>query len=113
MVGQAPFFGDVHDVAGIITNATVESRYQLYVSDARCGSWRYRMEQCCGNKCDSWPWVVAVGSAHAHALTPEQRVRVAEETLRLTGLRQVPTNNASVGFDRYEDFLDWKRNRDL
>ena len=47
------------------------------------------------------------------ALTPEQRVRVAEETLCLTVLRQVPTNNASIGFDRYEDFLDWKRKRDL
>ena len=47
------------------------------------------------------------------ALTPEQRVRVAEETLSLTVLRRAPRNNASMGFDRYEDFLDWKRNRDL
>jgi hypothetical protein len=40
------------------------------------------------------------------ALTPEQRVLLADETLR-----NVPKPSAPQGprsFDRYEDFLDWK-----
>lgn len=47
------------------------------------------------------------------ALTPEARVRAAEETLRLTGVRSRSRTHHIVAFDRYEDFLDWKRNRDL
>jgi hypothetical protein len=42
------------------------------------------------------------------ALTPEERVRAADETLRLTLLRN-PAAARVIGFDRYEDFLDWKR----
>lgn len=43
------------------------------------------------------------------ALTPEQRVRLADETLR-----NAPASPAPPGprfFDRYEDFLDWKIHR--
>ena len=45
------------------------------------------------------------------ALTPEQRVREAERTARegeLTSGR-VPAARRIVQFDRYEDYLDWKR----
>jgi hypothetical protein len=41
-------------------------------------------------------------------LTPEERVRAAEATLRLTLLRK-PASSRVVAFDRYEDYLDWKR----
>ncbi len=44
------------------------------------------------------------------ALTPEQRVLIAEQTLR-----NVPSGTSSPPgprcFDRYEDFLDWKSRR--
>ena len=43
------------------------------------------------------------------ALTPEGRVRAAEDTLRLTELREKPKAHCVTAFDRYEDFLDWKR----
>ena len=41
-------------------------------------------------------------------LTPEQRVRAAEETLKLDRLRDVNVSRAVIGFDRYEDYLDYK-----
>ena len=44
-------------------------------------------------------------------LTPERRVRAAEETARLgervRGSRGRP--NRVLSFDRYEDYVDWKR----
>lgn len=45
-------------------------------------------------------------------LTPEQRVREAEETLRLTALREPPRAHQVIAFDRYEDYIRWKRRRD-
>jgi len=44
-------------------------------------------------------------------LTPEARVRAAEDTVRLTKPRSKPRTHQLVMFDRYEDFLDWKRSR--
>lgn len=41
-------------------------------------------------------------------LTPEQRVRAAEETLKLDRLRAGPVVHRVIGFDRYEDYLDYK-----
>jgi hypothetical protein len=41
-------------------------------------------------------------------LTPEQRVRAAEETLRLTDRLQPVRRQQARSFERYEDFLDWK-----
>jgi hypothetical protein len=46
------------------------------------------------------------------ALTPEERVRAAEETLRLTQLQHGPRPQQVLAFDRYEDYLDWKRRQD-
>lgn len=46
------------------------------------------------------------------SLTPEERVREAEETLRLTGLREAPRAHQVIAFDRYEDYIRWKRRRD-
>lgn len=45
------------------------------------------------------------------ALTPEQRVREAERTARTGELtrRRVRATRRIVQFDRYEDYLDWKR----
>jgi hypothetical protein len=47
-------------------------------------------------------------------LTPERRVRAAEETARLgervRGLRG--RRNRVLSFDRYEDYVDWKRKAD-
>jgi hypothetical protein len=45
------------------------------------------------------------------ALTPEQRVREAERTAREGDLTRGRTRTARriVQFDRYEDYLDWKR----
>jgi hypothetical protein len=40
------------------------------------------------------------------ALTPEQRVLLADETLRNVPVPSAPQGPRS--FDRYEDFLDWK-----
>lgn len=44
-------------------------------------------------------------------LTPEERVRAAEETLRLgEAIRGVPRpSNRLISFDRYEDYVEWKR----
>lgn len=47
------------------------------------------------------------------ALTPEARVRAAEETLRLTEPRSKSRTHQLAAFDRYEDFLDWKRSRNV
>lgn len=45
------------------------------------------------------------------ALTPEQRIMIAEQTLRNAPPLQSP--QGSQYFDRYEDFLDWKIHRGL
>lgn len=42
-------------------------------------------------------------------LTPEQRVRAAEETARVTVLRRPAAAKRVLAFDRYEDYLAWKR----
>jgi hypothetical protein len=41
-------------------------------------------------------------------LTPEQRVLAAEETLNLDRLREANIPRRVIGFDRYEDYLDYK-----
>ena len=41
-------------------------------------------------------------------LTPEERVRAAEETLKLDRLREGDRPRRVIGFDRYEDYLDYK-----
>ena len=41
-------------------------------------------------------------------LTPEARVRAAEETLNLDRLREVDVPRGVIGFERYEDYLDYK-----
>lgn len=46
------------------------------------------------------------------SLTPEARVRAAEETLRLSEL-QSTSGTHRIASDEYEDFLDWKRRRDI
>lgn len=45
------------------------------------------------------------------ALTPERRVVVAEQTARLAELvrRGGPKPSQLIQFDRYEDYLEWKR----
>jgi len=45
-------------------------------------------------------------------LTPEDRVKAGEETARLGYLLHPPTGNRLVQFDRYEDYLTWKRLQD-
>jgi hypothetical protein len=45
-------------------------------------------------------------------LTPEARLRAAEETARVAELRHGPRRDRMLAFDRYEDFLDWKRSED-
>ncbi len=47
------------------------------------------------------------------ALTPEQRVHVADETLLAHDDNTFRVVRESRSFDRYEDFLDWKRDRHL
>jgi predicted transcriptional regulator len=42
-------------------------------------------------------------------LTPDVRVREAEETMRVTELHHGPRQDRMLAFARYEDFLDWKR----
>jgi predicted transcriptional regulator len=44
-------------------------------------------------------------------LTPEARVLAAEETLRQTGMPRRPRRHQLLAFDRYEEFLDWKKTR--
>lgn len=44
------------------------------------------------------------------ALTPEQRVRAAEQTALVAELRgPAPQRDRVIGFDRIEDFLAWER----
>ena len=45
-------------------------------------------------------------------LSAEQRVRAAEETARVAVLRR-PRTQRVIGFDRYEDYLAWKRLEEL
>ena len=42
-------------------------------------------------------------------LSPEARVRAAEETARVGLARARPRAQRVIGFDRYEDYLAWKR----
>jgi hypothetical protein len=44
-------------------------------------------------------------------LTPEQRVREAEETLRLTASTRPDRPHEPLTFASYDAFLDWKRRR--
>jgi hypothetical protein len=47
-------------------------------------------------------------------LTPEQRIRAAEETARLAKPRGTRARRRWIlAFDRYEDYLEWKRTADL
>ena len=41
-------------------------------------------------------------------LTPEERVRVAAATLNLDRLREAGISRSVIGFERYEDYLDYK-----
>lgn len=43
------------------------------------------------------------------ALSPEARVRAAEETARVTFARRPALGMRVIGFERYEDYLAWKR----
>jgi predicted transcriptional regulator len=47
------------------------------------------------------------------ALTPEERVREAERTARADPASRHPPVNQVLSFDRYEDYLEWKRLRDI
>ncbi len=42
-------------------------------------------------------------------LTPEERVFAADETARAAPARGVAGANRVIGFDRYDDYLEWKR----
>ncbi len=46
-------------------------------------------------------------------LSPEERVREAEETMRTSRLAHGAGRHGIVAFDRYEDYLDWKRLQDI
>lgn len=46
-------------------------------------------------------------------LTPEERVLAAEETARVTFLRARPRKQRVIGFERYEDYLDWKEREEI
>jgi hypothetical protein len=46
-------------------------------------------------------------------LTPEDRVKAGEETARLGYLLHPPTGNRLLQFDRYEDYLTWKRREEI
>lgn len=64
------------------------------------------------------PTAIGLGAARLDqlhrdmALTPEARIREAEETVRLTTVRQKGRPSQLLMFDRFEDYLEWKR-RDL
>lgn len=58
------------------------------------------------------PWRIAQLQRDL-SLTPEERVRAAEETLRLTESPDQPRKLRPIAFDTYEDFLDWKFSRSL
>ena len=48
------------------------------------------------------------------ALTPEQRVREAERTAREAELvRGIPKGRGLRFFDRYQDYLEWKRRGEI
>lgn len=48
------------------------------------------------------------------ALTPEERVRLAEQTALVAELRgPAPQRDRVIGFDRVADFLTWERHEDL
>jgi len=48
-------------------------------------------------------------------LTPEQRIRAAEETARLGArMGRAPARaNRLISFDSYEDYVEWKRTSDI
>lgn len=46
-------------------------------------------------------------------LTPEARVRAAEETARATAVRPHGIVAQILSFERYEEYLEWKRRRDV
>ena len=47
-------------------------------------------------------------------LTPEERVQIAEQTATISALRgRRPPREQIIAFDRYEDFLDWKKREAL
>ena len=46
-------------------------------------------------------------------LSPEQRVRAAEETARVSFVHRPPIGKRVIAFDRYEDYLRWKRRGEL
>jgi predicted transcriptional regulator len=45
-------------------------------------------------------------------LNPEERVREAEETTRVAELVRPRRGSFIVAFERFEDYLDWKRQQD-
>lgn len=48
------------------------------------------------------------------ALTPEQRVLAAARSAEVARLRRTsPARTQVIQFDRYEDYLDWKRREDI
>jgi hypothetical protein len=47
------------------------------------------------------------------ALTPEERVRDAERTARAVPARAPHAASRLIQFERYEDYLDWKRREDI
>jgi hypothetical protein len=48
------------------------------------------------------------------ALTPEERVLIAEQTALIADLRgRRPARDQVISFERFEDFLDWKRREAL
>ena len=46
-------------------------------------------------------------------LTPEQRVRAAEQTARASPARNSVHAQRAIGFDNFNDYLAWKRLEDL
>ncbi|MCC6245574.1 MAG: CopG family transcriptional regulator [Gemmatimonadaceae bacterium] len=48
---------------------------------------------------------------HDMALTPEQRVRLADERVRLRTATESPRRRHVLAFDSYEDYARWKQSR--
>lgn len=46
-------------------------------------------------------------------LTPEERVKAAEETVAFGALVHPPVGRRLMQFDRFEDYLTWKRREGL
>lgn len=46
-------------------------------------------------------------------LSPEERVRASEETARVGLARERLRAERVIGFDRYEDYLAWKRREEI